>query len=78
VSEFVRHPVLQGPESSEAAATRVTVPATFDQGLEAQTEQRWTRWVDKGLEHDRAIERRWMMFAAVVVLGFAAWLSLAL
>jgi hypothetical protein len=42
------------------------------------SEERWTRWVARGLKHDRKIKDRGMVALATVAVGLALWSTILL
>jgi hypothetical protein len=47
----------------------------FPEG-ELTGDQRWARWVAKGVEQDRRTHKQVIALAVVVVCGFLAWLMI--
>jgi hypothetical protein len=62
------------PNTSASVPRRIAVEAAAD------SNERWTRWVATGAEHDRGMHRRTTFLVALIVVSLAIWgtLSLAL
>ena len=70
-----RAPPLGSPPLNMLGTAPAAPPAT-DRQHQREAEERWNRWIAKGLQHDEAVARRFKWAACVIIVGLMIWMLL--
>jgi hypothetical protein len=69
---------MNSPVRATDPSCGMALEAVADRPEGLTSDERWTAWVAKGVEHDRKITKRARAVLVAIAAGVVVWLSIAL